>query len=838
MKKIFLGLSAIAAMLFASCAQDELVSDDAGSGDEIVATFELTTPQGIQTRAIGDGTSADVVACAVYDAAGNELESLRNNELTVSGKKAIYSIRLVKGQSYRVAFFAYNKAAAAYDVTDMKNIKVKDSQKSNIEARDAFTAYIDVTASETMNAVKKEVRLYRPFAQLNLGSVAADIDAAAAAGIVVKNTKVIVNNMYTAFSAYQDEVVGGTSTQVFNMNAQPTDALSANGETYDYLALNYILVGDTLDPKALTTVTFEWEAENGYKNSPATEFNNVPVQRNYRTNILGYLLTNPADFNIVIDEEFKKPDTDVIDGLNVRDLTTGTLYATITDAVNAGVTNIGLAAGTFDFPVGGTNFGTKEYTIKGLGKDVTFLNVSKGTRNVAGSSFTFEDLNMTRIAGEHAEGQYTALSYAKQENYTNCIVNGCLQLMVSESATIKDCQFNNTVKGGFPGYSIFYYSGNGSTVTVENTKFNTVSKGICLYNEGRMEMNLVVRDCDFVASETDDKAAIQMHTEYGIYGTLTVSGTTATGFADPMNNGGLWYELMNNGSGTITNNFVKNCTSQLADGLDYNAATGEYIASTAAGLKYAISNLNNVTVRLQEGTYQDYFLVDKKTITLVSDNNATIDGLINVTDQNAHLTLRGLTLTNTTAQGHTGSTNKYLSRADGYCLGAYNGSITIENCTFDIVATGAINAHANAAGDQLTITGTTFNCNGTRPIRARSNTSITGCTFNDQYRYAVQVQANNTIGAEKVVFKNNVINNPCETSDEMFAAGVSISGSQICDGVAFEISGNTLNSSLFSDLKFVYDINPNVYITTCTLNGTQITESRIYNVDAETNEVK
>ncbi|MBR2300755.1 MAG: hypothetical protein IKA41_02235, partial [Bacteroidaceae bacterium] len=38
--------------------------------------------------------------------------------------------------------------------------------------------------------------------------------------------------------------------------------------------------------------------------SPVTEFINIPVQRNYRTNIISSLLTSPATFNIVIDSTF------------------------------------------------------------------------------------------------------------------------------------------------------------------------------------------------------------------------------------------------------------------------------------------------------------------------------------------------------------------------------------------------------------------------------------------------------------------------------------------------------------------------------------------------------
>ena len=124
-KNIFLSILALASMLFAtSCSQDELFNEST-NGDFVNATFTIGTADGIGTRAVGDGTTVDKVACAVYDADGVELKDLYKVE-NVAGKTATYNVRLAKGQNYRIAFFAYNEAAGAYDVTDLKNIIVKD----------------------------------------------------------------------------------------------------------------------------------------------------------------------------------------------------------------------------------------------------------------------------------------------------------------------------------------------------------------------------------------------------------------------------------------------------------------------------------------------------------------------------------------------------------------------------------------------------------------------------------------------------------------------------------------------------------------------------------------
>ena len=319
-KNLFVGVFAMASMLLAtSCSQDELLNG-AATGDFVNAQFRVEMPGTIGTRAVGDGTTVDYVACAVYDADGTEMTKLRQY-VAVENKTANYSIRLAKGQSYRVAFFAYdgdaNGASAYYDLTDLKNIQIKEAY-SNIEARDAFTNYVEVSANESMSAVNKSVTLYRPFAQLNLGATKEDIAAAASAGVNVTNSQVTVSNVYTAFDAYNNAVVEGAEAKevTFTMNGIPTETLSVDtdndsstpDETFTYLALNYLLVGEQGTEKALTDVTFEWKTADNKTNSPATEFKNVPVQRNYRTNIVGALLTNPATFNITIDAAFETPD--------------------------------------------------------------------------------------------------------------------------------------------------------------------------------------------------------------------------------------------------------------------------------------------------------------------------------------------------------------------------------------------------------------------------------------------------------------------------------------------------------------------------------------------------
>ena len=323
-----------------SCSQDEFINETLEE-DFVEATFSIATTYDMGTRAdndiIGKGLTADVVVCSVYDNNGTELGLKQTVEVKTAedGKRvAEYNVRLAKGQAYRVAFFAYNKKANAYDVSDLKNIRVNDNQDSNKEDRDAFTNYVDITAEQSMKAISQPVVLKRPFAQLNLGIDDTELNDAANAGVVVSKSQITVSNVYSAFSAFNNAVVGEAGEMTFAMNNIPNEKLYADvdndgvNESYTYLALNYLLVGDVNTEKSMSDIEFVWETEDGKTNSPTTNFINIPVQRNYRTNIIGKLLTNPATFNITIDASFtdengdQNPDynVDIVDVFYVQNL--------------------------------------------------------------------------------------------------------------------------------------------------------------------------------------------------------------------------------------------------------------------------------------------------------------------------------------------------------------------------------------------------------------------------------------------------------------------------------------------------------------------------------------
>lgn len=219
--------------------------------------------------------------------------------------------------------------------------------------------------------------------------------------------------------------------------------------------------------------------------------------------------------------------------------------------IKAGVKDIQLGAGTFN--LSDVSGWSGDITITGSSKETSALTMSAAVYP-AGVNLTLKNLTLDiPEMAFGAEQTYTALYRTSSLNIDNCNIKGCLTLCGYGETNITNCTFTNTVKSGFNGYGIFYYGYDGSVVNVKECTFDMVSKAIVIYNHSTaansINYTLNVDGCTFKASTTDDKAAVQMHTEQGsIYGTVKINNSSATGFLDV--NNGLWNEVNNNTQAT------------------------------------------------------------------------------------------------------------------------------------------------------------------------------------------------------------------------------------------------------------------------------------------------
>lgn len=337
MKKVFLSMFAAATMLFGtSCSEDQLVSDNAG--DEAVVSFTLNLSDGIQTKAISDGTTAKNLEVHVFadnnGEPGTQLTDLTQTA-TFTNLKANVNFTLVKGQTYHFAFWA-QADDAPYEFTG-STVKIDyEEAAANDETRDAFFAVrkgLKVTTS-----FEETIILTRPFAQLNYLVTSDELTAASKAGFVPYQSKITLKNVATTLNMF-DATVSGSEEVTFDMAAIPAESeltkvkklneeewvvfdQATGAVTYTddktkatdfrYLATTYLLVnapGETAnDGKVKSTLesTSMTVVEEGGSEPLSLSIPNVPVQWNYRTNIFGSLLTANGKFYIEIDPAYEE----------------------------------------------------------------------------------------------------------------------------------------------------------------------------------------------------------------------------------------------------------------------------------------------------------------------------------------------------------------------------------------------------------------------------------------------------------------------------------------------------------------------------------------------------
>ena len=323
MKKLaFLPLAMLGVLAFASCSQDD---EPIAAGNDGNVNLTVSLPQDMATRQFSSGRNATQLQYAVYEAGSTTplpvIKQADGETLGTVGTatfvdlKATVSLTLARSKDYNIVFWAQDPTVKAYTfdaakqtvTTNFNGVPVND------DIYDAFTT--NYRTGIVTGPINRTITLYRPFAQINVGTN--DVAEAAAAGLTVNTVDITVPS-YNTLNLVSGEVgVDGNFDQTATVpTAVYTAAAPATAETfpvdgYTYLSMNYLLV-----PKDKSSVNVRFYVNAQPTGSTLTDpsamgvYENVPVQRNYRTNIYGALLTDPAVFNVQIDPAFNVPDND------------------------------------------------------------------------------------------------------------------------------------------------------------------------------------------------------------------------------------------------------------------------------------------------------------------------------------------------------------------------------------------------------------------------------------------------------------------------------------------------------------------------------------------------
>ncbi len=310
--KSFKYLATAALTLLAVGCNKEQVTE-VPDGQMVDVTFTAALPGEMATKTLGDGQTAKNLYVSVYENDAEKTKLDLDETATFTDLKTQVKFSLVKGKTYNFVFWAQAEGATCYNIDDLKNIKISyEGAVANDEKRDAF--YATRKELKVNGALTETIKLYRPFAQVNFAT--ADYEEALKAGFKPAVSSFTASEAATTFDTFAEEgkdkvEVALTETEI------PADVLKTlDGKTYTRLAMNYLIPVGKQGESHNIDVAATFKANNG--EAVTVSAPNAPVQNNYRTNILGNLLTSQVIFNVEIVPIFNEPDND-IDIVNVKD---------------------------------------------------------------------------------------------------------------------------------------------------------------------------------------------------------------------------------------------------------------------------------------------------------------------------------------------------------------------------------------------------------------------------------------------------------------------------------------------------------------------------------------
>ena len=427
-----------------------------------------TTLASVDTRAVyGNGDNVDKLIYNVYDAQnGDLLTNLSGTAPATTPGKFTVQLKMLKGMKYNFVFWAQNKDCEAYTVNEDKTVKVDYTKiAANDDTADAFFGY--VPNFDPVTATSTTFKLYRPFAQLNAATT--DYDVLTDSG-VTNLTSTVTLKTYNTFDISTGDVTGNVVDVVFK-EATDIPTVDFHKPGYTYLSMNYVLAAKNQNITN-THFTFAGKKSGNDVVIAGTSYANIPLQQNFRTNILGALLTKTTDFTVEIVPAFDNTEHDV-DAVNVSN--TIQLLNAINNAVNGHSTVINLEEDVTITKAIAISAANANVTINGNGNTITYTGsdrVIDVRKEGVGTNLTINNLIVNVTSGYSERG----INYNTngQLNLNNVTVQGAgityaVNLPgMSDNAVVT---INNSNLAGCIALNVW---GENAVVNAENTVFTSI----------------------------------------------------------------------------------------------------------------------------------------------------------------------------------------------------------------------------------------------------------------------------------------------------------------------------------------------------------------------------
>lgn len=356
MKAKFLAITAAAAALLLSACQRNELGGGSLSGEEVTVGISAVMPLDggavVKSNAEpGNGSEVNRCIMQVYLADdtdlsnATEVEELKTVEVT-DGKASFGSLQLVAGHTYCLVLWAdcatktsgTDGATASfsdlyYNTGNYPEVSFKDGVEyaGNDDSRDAFFASYKLKVDGPSNHT---VELHRPFGQLNIIATDYGIVEDNFSTLLPTQVKIEFANIHSGINLLTGDLTEAVQQTLTSGPVAIANVTPAATDGSRQLSFDYIFAPQGDDQQLVLEDFKMFFLDNaGAEKVSHYIFQNIPVKRNYQTNVSGALLTDRTGIDIEVVPGFNTPDID-------RDIKRVSTIEEAQQAISYGITDV------------------------------------------------------------------------------------------------------------------------------------------------------------------------------------------------------------------------------------------------------------------------------------------------------------------------------------------------------------------------------------------------------------------------------------------------------------------------------------------------------------------
>lgn len=295
MKKLFYTATLVALSILAASCQRENLEPVANQ----TLTYTVALPDAAATKAASEELTLHYEVYRTVEQGVTEFTAADN---LLYAKTATFNaagvatldLEVVNGQNFTVLFWAQHEGNDVYSWDALTNVKVAQTLTANQTSYEAYAGVDCIKKGEELAG--RKVTLTRPVAQLNIATTNASLDSYFDDDITVNESYVkVTGKLATSFNVATLSPAAASDVEFKYESAAVPDGELKTG--YKYVAMNYVAFVDEDGENVVVDYILK-TSEGDIDNT----IGNVPLKPNYRTNIVGNLITASSDYTVTLNE--------------------------------------------------------------------------------------------------------------------------------------------------------------------------------------------------------------------------------------------------------------------------------------------------------------------------------------------------------------------------------------------------------------------------------------------------------------------------------------------------------------------------------------------------------